>query len=156
MLKIPKFHLFGLDFVAKNIYILKLWFTFKLDYVFLAMVAIFCMDDYHCGYEPKIFKKIPWVDSTYLDIIIGNFENFGSGRSNFFSPKTKYILCNLLQMGVRYDMQVGNTQIKHKDHVQNHMGKCYQPHLIMGRFDSWFQRFVFSQKKPFIIVPKNL
>ncbi len=96
------------------------------------------------------------MDSTYLDIVVGKFENFGSGRANFFSPKTKYLLCNLPQMGVRYDMQVGNTQKQHKEHVQNHMGKFYQAHLTLGRSKSWFQIFVFIAKKPFIIVPKNL
>jgi hypothetical protein len=53
-------------------------------------------------------------------------------------------------------MQVGNTQKQHKEHVQNHMGKKNdQPHLTLGRSNSWFQRFLFITKKPFIIVPKN-
>jgi hypothetical protein len=59
-------------------------------------------------------------------------------------------------MGVRYNMQVGNTQKQHKEHVHNHLGKIYQPHLILGRSNSWFQIFVFITNKPFIIVPKNL
>ncbi len=59
-------------------------------------------------------------------------------------------------MGVRHDMQARNPQIQHKEHVQNRMGKFYQPHLTPRRFDSWFQRFTLITKKPFIIVPKNL
>jgi hypothetical protein len=59
-------------------------------------------------------------------------------------------------MGVKYDMHVGNTQKQHREHVQNHRGKFYEPHLTLRRSDSWFQRFVFITKKPFIIVPKKL
>jgi hypothetical protein len=119
------------------------------------MVAISCMDDCHCGCEQKIFLKLPRVDSTYLGIVVGKFENFRLGQSFLFSPKTKYLLCNLSQLGVRYDMHVGNTQKQHREHVQNCKGKFYEPHLTLGRSDSWFQRFVFITKKPFVIVPKN-
>jgi hypothetical protein len=104
----------------------------------------------------NFLKKIPWVDSIYLDIFVGKFENFGLGWPNFFPPRINYFLCNLPTMGVRYNMQVGNTQKQHKEHVQNHMGKKNdQPHLTLGRSNSWFQRFLFITKKPFIIVPKN-
>jgi len=95
------------------------------------------------------------VDSTYLDTVVGQFENFGLGQPNCFSPKIIYFLCNLPTMGGRYNMQVGNTQKQYKEHVQNYMGKKYQPHLTLGRSNSWFQIFVFITKKPFIIVPKN-
>jgi hypothetical protein len=53
-------------------------------------------------------------------------------------------------------MQVGNTQKQHKEHVQNHMGNFYQPHLTLGRSDSWFQIFVFITKKTIHNCPKIL
>jgi hypothetical protein len=93
------------------------------------------------------------MNSTYF---LKNLENFGFGQLNFFSPKTYYFLCNLPTVGDRHDMQVGNTQKQHKEHVQNCMGTNYQPHLTLGRSISRFQGFMFITKKPFIIVPKKL
>jgi hypothetical protein len=58
-------------------------------------------------------------------------------------------------MGSRHDMQVGNTQKQHKEHVQNHVGKKYQPHFTLGRSNSWFQICV-CHKKTIHDCPKKL
>lgn len=104
--------------------------------------------------QTSLKKYHEWIQ-LYLDIVVRKFEIFGLGRSNFFSSKKSYFLRNLLTMGSRHDMQVGNTQKQHKEHVQNHVGKKYQPHFTLGRSNSWFQILVFVTKKPFTIVPKN-
>jgi len=48
--------------------------------IFLCMITIVVMNQ-------TSLKKIPWADSTYLDIVVWNFEIFGLGRLDFFSSK---------------------------------------------------------------------
>ncbi len=128
---------------------------FKPDYVFLTMVAIFRMDHCHCGYEPKMSKKYPeWIRLIQISLS-EKLKILVWGDETIFSLNTKYLLCNLPQMGVRYKRQGGNTRIQHKEPVQNHTRNFYQPHFVHGRSDSWFQGFVLITKKPFIVVPKK-
>jgi hypothetical protein len=159
MLKVIKFFIFGLDFVAKNG---KRMIFLK---VMIYIQTWLCLPTNGChflhGWLPlwlrtKNLYKIPWVDSTYLDIVVGKFENFVWGRPNFFPPITKYLPYTLPQMGVKHDMQARNPQIQHQEHVQNCMGKFYKLHLTPRRSDSWFQRFTLITKKLFTIVPKKL
>jgi hypothetical protein len=159
MSKVPKFLLFSLDFVAKSC---KRMIFLKF---MICIQTWLCLPSNGChflhGWLPfwlrtKNLYKIPWVDSTYLDIVVGEFENLVWGWLNFFPQIAKYLLCNFLQMGVRYDMQARNTQIQHKEHVQNRMGKFYQPHLTLGRSDSWFQRFALITKKIVHNCPKKI
>ncbi len=100
MLKIPKFLLFGLDFVAKNI---KEWFLKIMIYIqtwyvlyqwlpfFVWMIAIVIMNQF-------FIKKNEWIQLIFKKI----WKILDSGNWTFFPQKLiiSYVICQLWVIGM--------------------------------------------------------